>query len=145
MKIHKYIFVYIIWIWPLLRRSVPLKSKLKKIRLTILILLFLLQHLFELLASGVFTFSDPPNLKRFVKQQFFNIFEHDGLTKNAIQVFFFFFNPDFILPFVLNQLFLLSLFRTIWEHYLMPKLLGTMMLDYTTRIFYQIIPFEHSR
>ena len=143
MKIHKYIFVYIIWIWPLLRRSVPQMSKLKKIRLTILILLFLLQYLFELLASGVFTFSDPPNLKRFVKQQFFNSFEHDGLTKNAIQVFFF--NPDFILPFVLNQLFLLSLFRTIWEHYLMPKLLGTMMLDYTTRIFYQIIPFEHSR
>ena len=135
MKIHKYTFVYIIWIWPLLRRSVPLKSKSENVDLQISILI--------LLASGVFTFSDPPNLKRFVKQQFFNSFEHDGLTKYAIQVFFF--NPDFILPFVLNQLFLLSLFRTIWEHYLMPKLLGTMMLDYTTRIFYQIIPFEHSR
>ena len=137
MKIHKYIFVYIIWIWPLLRRSVPLKSKSENVDLQISILI--------LLASGVFTFSDPSNLKRFVKQQFSNSFKHDGLTKNAIQVFFFFFNPDFILPFVLNQLFLLSLFRTIWEHYLMPKLLGTMMLDYTTRIFYQIIPFEHSR
>ena len=59
MKIHKYIFVYIIWIWPLLRRSVPLKSKSENVDLQISILI--------LLASGVFTFSDLSNLKRFVK------------------------------------------------------------------------------
>ena len=69
MKIHKYIFVYIIWIWPLLRRSVPLKSKLKKIRLTILTSdsdITLLQYLFELPAFGVILAPNLPKNKQFL-------------------------------------------------------------------------------